>query len=198
MDLLESEPSMISRFEYFDTVIKRNGYKRYLEIGIHAGECFLAVRCPIKVGVDPNPLVKLNEVNECTSDEFFANLPDHETYDLIFIDGLHTAEQVEKDIVNSLRHLSSSGTLFLHDINPPTEESQRVPKVSTPWKGSVWRAFVGFRQKYPSIESYTLSKVDTGLGVILGSTIPVVPGFSTAMNYEDFDRDRKWLLGIVD
>jgi predicted O-methyltransferase YrrM len=148
--------------------------------------------------VDPSPLVKLDQVRECTSDDFFASLPDRQSFDLIFIDGLHTAEQVERDIVNSLRHLSRDGMICLHDINPPTEESQRVPKVSTPWKGTVWRAFVGFRQKYPRIESYTLAKVDTGLGIILASSDKVALGFSTTLSYDSFDSDRTALLGIVD
>lgn len=189
---------MIYRHQYFNTVIERNGYKSYLEIGIHAGECFLAVQCPFKVGVDPSPLVKLEGVRECTSDQFFASLPDDQKFDLIFIDGLHTAEQVEKDLVNSLRRLTREGMVCLHDINPPTEESQRVPRVSAPWKGTVWRAFVGFRQKYPRIASYTLSKIDTGLGVILRSEDDVLPGFISTLSYQRFDENRQGLLGIVD
>jgi predicted O-methyltransferase YrrM len=197
-DSSKNEFSMMNRYQFFNTLIERNGYKSYLEIGVHTGECFMAVQCRLKVGVDPSPLVKLDEINECTSDEFFCNLPADRRFDLIFIDGLHTAEQVERDIVNSLRHLSRDGMICLHDINPPTEESQRVPKVSTPWKGTVWRAFVGFRQQYPWIESYTLAQCDTGIGVILGCRNEVVPGFSTTMNYETFDRNRTGLLGIAD
>jgi hypothetical protein len=86
----------------------------------------------------------------------------------------------------------------LHDINPPTEESQEVPKVSSPWKGTVWRAFVGFRKKYPDIKAYTLSKTDTGLGVIEYSDKKVDTGFSSKILYKTFDGKREDYLGIVD
>ncbi|HET7247078.1 MAG TPA: class I SAM-dependent methyltransferase [Streptosporangiaceae bacterium] len=41
---------------------------------------------------------------EMTSDEFFAGLPTGKTYDLIFIDGLHTFEQAYRDLCNAIVH----------------------------------------------------------------------------------------------
>ena len=73
-----------------------------------------------KVGVDPcleahdrEPTFKL------TSDDFFAK--NKETFDIIFIDGLHESEQVERDINNSLLCLNQGGYIVCHDINPTKE-----------------------------------------------------------------------------
>ena len=51
-----------------------------------------------------------------TSDEFFSQ--NKETFDLIFIDGLHIHEQVLKDIDNSLNVLNENGVILLHDCLP--------------------------------------------------------------------------------
>ena len=64
------------------------------------------------------------------SDEFFANraaASDRTPYDLVFIDGLHVADQVERDIVNSLLNLAPAGTIVLHDCNPTTESARPTP-----------------------------------------------------------------------
>jgi len=41
-----------------------------------------------------------------------------ETFDLVFIDGLHTYEAVRTDAVNSLKLLRSGGLMFFHDYYP--------------------------------------------------------------------------------
>ena len=46
-------------------------------------------------------------------------------FDLIFIDGLHLANQVQKDIENSLKFIKDEGFIVLHDCNPPSEYHQR-------------------------------------------------------------------------
>ncbi len=68
-----------------------------------------------------------------------------------FIDGLHTEEQVDKDVENSLKHLSPNGTIMLHDCNPPTEWHQRSYEdfCSNPceWNGTCWRSVVKLKQR---------------------------------------------------
>jgi len=41
----------------------------------------------------------------------------NETFDLVFIDGLHTYEAVKTDAVNSLRLLKQGGVIFFHDYS---------------------------------------------------------------------------------
>lgn len=182
------------RFDYINKLIRERKYSSYLEIGVDKGTAFRRVQCRKKTGVDPNCVVQ--GIFKKTSDDFFGGTD--EKFDIIFIDGLHTAEQVEKDIVNGMAHLNKGGVLVLHDINPPTEESQEVPKVSSPWKGTVWRAMVGFIKKYPDVKAFTLAKTDTGLGVIEWTDMELETGFITKIKYATFDKDRKKYLNIID
>ena len=50
---------------------------------------------------------------------------DPRRYDLVFVDGLHIADQVERDIVNSLAALAPGGMVVLHDCNPKSRKAAR-------------------------------------------------------------------------
>lgn len=185
----------MTRTEFINMLIKLHGYTSYLEIGMQkAANNFDKVIAPLKVSVDPDP--KAEAMHKCVSDWFFE--VDNRKFDLIFIDGLHHSDQVERDIINSLRVLNRDGIIVLHDCNPPTEKDQLVPRQHKVWYGDVWRAFVGFRLKYPDVISFCLDH-DCGLGVIKYTTIPdrIVPGFVTHMNWDHFNNNRKELLGII-
>ena len=57
---------------------------------------------------------------ETYSDDFFNSIDDTKTqtlYDFIYIDGLHTPEQVIKDINNSCSHLSQDGIIWIDDYD---------------------------------------------------------------------------------
>jgi hypothetical protein len=62
-------------------------------------------------------------------------------FDLIFIDGLHTAEQVKKDFENALKILSPNGFIVLHDCNPEKEEHTIAPRPTARghWNGSCYK-----------------------------------------------------------
>jgi hypothetical protein len=130
-----------------------------------------------------------------TSDEFFAQndkrKKEKERFDLIFIDGLHHADQVEKDIVNAWYALNEGGVILLHDVHPPTEAHQVVPREQLSWTGDVWKSFVGFRQKYPKIPTGCFRE-KYGLGWI--KKVPrtkVEPGFA-------LEEDWSYFLGNFD
>ncbi|WP_114748969.1 class I SAM-dependent methyltransferase [Pleomorphovibrio marinus] len=94
---------MKSRTKIINEIFTKNNYRTYLEIGLGTGENFKSIISPLKIGVDPYlPQIEINKnekLYRMTSDTFFENL--HNEFDLIFIDGLHIAEQVENDIINS-------------------------------------------------------------------------------------------------
>lgn len=117
-------------------------------------------------------------------------------FDIIFIDGSHIAGDVEKDIIGAIQMLNYKGFIILHDCNPPTEKDQLVPRQHKVWYGDVWRAFVGFRLKYPGVTSFCLNH-DCGLGVIKYTDQKIEPGFVTNMSWNEFDKSRKQLLGII-
>lgn len=81
-----------------------------------------------------------------TSDEFFEK-PDQE-FDLVFIDGLHEAEQVSKDFTNAVRVLSRGGFIVLHDCNPLLEEHTIVPRPRKTghWNGNCYKVAAAINQ----------------------------------------------------
>lgn len=174
------------RWEVINKLIKDYNCKSYLEIGVQTRACFDRVVCVKRQGVDPNEQGK--DIFTGDSDTFFLEKRD---FDIVFIDGLHHADQVERDIINSW----GAKVIVLHDCNPPTEDVQEVPRATRAWWGDVWRAFVGFRMKYPQVESYCYD-FDCGVGVIIPSG-KIERGFVTDMDWRDFDKNRKELLNLI-
>ena len=124
----------MNRYDIINDLIVKYNFKKYLEIGVRdPDECFNLINCEIKHSVDPGYEVELPHFNmenkvtyQYTSDTFFKLLENEgldisTTYkwDIVFIDGLHISNQVERDIMNSLNHLSENGIVVLHDCNPP-------------------------------------------------------------------------------
>lgn len=152
----------MTRTEIINSLIEKNGYENYLEIGVNTSAQhnwnWVGINTPIKHGVDPNPVV--DATYPMTSDEFFEK---HITqkYDVIFVDGLHLFEQVYRDIINSLAWLNDGGSIIVHDCNPTEEITQRRERASDAWHGDVWKAIVKLR-----IENVDLSirTVDTDEG----------------------------------
>jgi len=146
-------------------LIRSRGYRKYLEIGVRHSMTIKAISCPLKHGVDPNHLCS----HKMTSDEFFEKLPQDFTYDLIFVDGLHLESQVDRDIANSLKHLSEGGTVVVHDCSPKSEDSQRhiddpkdIPGI---WNGTVWRSFAKLRMSRDDLSMFVID-TDHGIGVL--------------------------------
>lgn len=52
-----------------------------------------------------------------TSDEAVVDLKEHVKIDLVYIDGLHTAQQVKKDIQNYIPLISNDGFISGHDYH---------------------------------------------------------------------------------
>ncbi len=146
------------RFEIINKIIKKNNYKRYLEIGCYKNENFDKINIGYKVGVDP---VSGGTVRK-SSDEYFKN--NREFFDIIFVDGLHYFDQVKKDIENSLNFLNSKGIIIVHDCLPSKIRDQMIPRAHEKWNGDVWKAIVEFRTK-DHLDVYTCF-ADEGLGVI--------------------------------
>ena len=87
------------------------GARTYLEIGVARGGTFLSVTVPERTGVDPAfrfdtaaVADDLTHLVSATSDVFFAALPAAQTFDIVFLDGLHVAEQTYRDLCNALAH----------------------------------------------------------------------------------------------
>ena len=96
----------MNRVSIINSLIEKNNYKTYLEIGVrNPDDCLNHINCELKHGVDPGVEGNYPVTFNMTSDEFFEI--NKSTYDIIFIDGLHIDEQVERDIINGLKTFSS-------------------------------------------------------------------------------------------
>jgi hypothetical protein len=152
------ERKVSDRSSLINYCIERFAYEKYLEIGCHENETFDQIRIPYKVGIDP---VKGGTIR-LTSDEFFRLSDD--TFDIVFIDGLHYCEQVYKDVRSSLLRLRKNGLIILHDCSPQQEIHQLRDPVVYTWHGDVWKAFTLFRQD-PNLDC-VVGDFDGGLGLI--------------------------------
>lgn len=137
--------------------------QRYLEIGVQRGECLHRVHVAEKVGVDPDRSSAATV--HMTSDAYFDALPeDFKPFDLVFIDGLHHAEQVVQDVQNALLWTSPYGVIVLHDCDPPDERAARRTPCAGQWCGDVWRAWLQLRTRLGL--KMEVVDVDLGCGVI--------------------------------
>lgn len=169
--------------------IEKNGYQSYCEIGtFNRDHNFNKINCPRKYCVDPEPNAKADFIG--TSDEYFSKYAS--PFDIYFIDGLHTAVQLYKDIRNSLDHLKRDGTILVHDLLPPNKKAQEVPRIQGEWTGDCWMAFVWLRATVKHLRMYTIN-TDYGIGVIQhGKQEPI--NINCNLTYENFERNKKeWL-----
>jgi len=173
---------------------------KYLEIGVcNPQSNFNKIKATNKVGVDPGIEFPDNPVKyQMTSDDFFTRLehgdldiPKNHKWDVIFIDGLHTAEQVERDVLNSLKHIKRKGFIVLHDCNPPTEHHQTPVHNKGAWNGTVWKAWLKFREQYKSCT------IDCDWGVGIMTTKLEQTKFNITDDYHTFAQNRNVLLNLL-
>lgn len=136
---------MNTRTDVINYFIKYRNYRTYLEIGVDDGINFMNVDCSEKIGIDPS-FAKLHTSARpycvrMTSDEFFNSIPTDQLFDIIFIDGDHTYEQVVKDIANSKKHLSANGVIIMHDVYV-FDEKQTVYNDDSVYMGTTYQAFI--------------------------------------------------------
>ena len=182
-----------SRLEIVAETIQRKKFNTYLEIGCFDNQLFNHINI-IKTGVDPykGGNIKLK------SDDFFKI--NKKKYDCIFIDGLHTYEQVIKDINNSLYCINQNGIIFVHDCLPNNVYEQNVPRGTYVWNGDVWKAIVEMRTK-KDLQTYTIN-ADYGIGVILKKNNQNILDINETnfkeLKFKDFFYKHKTLMNIID
>lgn len=159
------------RTEIINKIIRENMFSSYLEIGLGNGHNFHLIQLAHKTGVDPAfKDTTHKQIAGIPSDEFFDLMDtdeiSHEKFDLIFVDGLHHSDQVERDIVNSYRWLNDNGMILIHDVDPPNEKASLVPRSSHMWMGDVYRAVFGFMDKYDELIDMAFIKERAGIFAI--------------------------------
>lgn len=203
-------PLRTTIINYLLTSLNKNE-TNYLEIGVRIPEeNFNKIIAKNKYSVDPGVEFEENPVDfKVTSDVFFQQLKEGKIldntikFDVIFIDGLHLAEQVERDIANGLIFLNPGGFIVLHDCNPPTELNAResyhcrISPVMDYWNGTTWKAFFKYR-KNPTVSSCCID-TDWGIGIIsntvnLGETSTIENPY---FEFNVMDKNRKDSLNLI-
>jgi hypothetical protein len=199
----------MNRYDIINELIKKCDYKTYLEIGVkNPDECFNLISCETKHSVDPGYEDPENRVDyPYTSDNFFKLLENQELnlstthkWDIIFIDGLHISSQVEKDILNSLNHLSENGVIVLHDCNPPelrfAREDYMVDGYYVAWNGTVWKSIYKLRATRPDLFVCTVD-TDWGIGIIRRGQQECCDFNNSFYEYREFEKNRKEHLNLI-
>lgn len=200
----------MTRYHIINKLIEKNNFKNYLEIGVcNPAYCFDQVACLNKDGVDPGLEYGENPVSyKLTSDLFFDLLdtdrldkPKDYKWDVIFIDGLHISNQVQKDILNSLNHLNDGGYIVLHDVSPPSifraREDYEVNGISEPWNGTTWKAMYWVRTHRNDLQTCTVN-TDEGIGIIRKGTSTPIPFENIFYEYNIMDSNRINDLGLIE
>lgn len=171
----------MTRTDLLNELIRQRNVTHYLEVGVgNEQDNFAHINCAHKIGVDPRPVTTFWG----SSDAFFAQNQD--TFDLIFIDGLHTEAQVLTDVNHALCCLTVGGQIVLHDCLPPDAWHQRDHdwfQEGEAWNGQVWKAALRFFNGSP----YRCVVLDTDWGCGLIDTartqVPTHRLLPTALDY---------------
>lgn len=142
----------------------------YLEIGAWKGETLNHVRVPFKWGVDPDPKFRLDvlpqgiKVSKQTSDQFFRSLSENVRFDLVFLDGLHVAEQTCRDFLAALQHIGLGSVVLIDDVLPD-DDLTALPDMNEAldlklragitdgrWHGDVWKIIPTIHKFHPEVE----------------------------------------------
>jgi hypothetical protein len=183
----------------------------YLEIGVrNPNDNFNLIKADVKYSVDPGVEFLENPVDfKMTSDEFFNQLRDSVVlnimtrFDIIFVDGLHLADQVERDIENALCFIKDDGFIILHDCNPPSEfhareeYSYQISPAMNTWNGTTWKAFFKARLRKDIFSCCVDS--DWGVGII-SKTINLGDHSKVSNSYYEFktfEQNRKDSLNLI-
>lgn len=128
---------------------------KYLEIGVRDNNVFntIPLRYTQKIGVDPEK----GGTHRTTSDKFFMS--NKIKFDIVFIDGLHTYEQCQRDCINSMSVLKKNGIILFHDFLP-----NNVIQAKTIFSGDVWKVAVELSNSR-NVE-FKIANIDCGVGIL--------------------------------
>lgn len=175
----------MNKTSLIQSLIDKNGYSSYLEIGYGKGDNFDSINIKHKQAVDPNLPDEVPGFKGA-SDEYFNQLDGRTKFSLILIDGDHTAEQVERDIVNAYQRLRKGGVIVVHDVAPTSEEMTRIPRESKQWTGDVFRAWHGLVMASTGV-STDFTTDDYGMGLIYHTEgVKIEPGFISDITFEEY------------
>ena len=179
--------------QLLNALIEKYNLKSYLEIGVqNPANNFDKIRCYNKVGVDPE--CNDAKISPITSDTYFKG--NNRTFDLIFIDGLHHADQVQRDFENSLRCLNDNGFIVIHDVLPENEAGAKVPRETKQWWGDVYKWAMTIKN-YPGIK-YKTFNIDNGCMLIKKDSKEKGVGVPVKADWQTYQQIGFVLMNVTD
>ena len=184
MNSIDTNEHILNRADMINMIAQKIKAKSYLEIGVQTGKTFNNVNIAEKIGVDPDSRWD-SQTHLMTSDFFFET--NNQTFDIIFVDGLHESDQCYKDIQNALKCLNSGGVILVDDVAPKKKEYQTRKPTALHWTGDVWRAWIKVRR----VSRYHTKTYDVafGIGIIDTSETNAATYWKTTDNI-DYDTFR--------
>ncbi len=176
------------RHEFIQRFVDMIPNARYLEVGVSTGETFTRIKARKKTGVDPVYAFDFKANAEAdstahyevlTSDAFFQKAIERgvKKFDVVFLDGLHTFEQILKDLLNAVHLVEESGIIVIDDVIPSdyTASVSDVPTMfalrraagnaDASWMGDVYK-IVWFVATYMPFFNYATIKENHGQMVL--------------------------------
>lgn len=179
----------MQRYEILNSLIKKNNYKKYLEIGTQYGNCFTQIDLPRSSKYCVDLYKNFDDLDEeISSDDFFKKC--EETYDIIFIDGDHSYEQSLKDVLNALEVLNEGGVIVCHDCYP-----ENIQETALDCKGTVYGTILNLRMSRSDLEVYVINS-DCGVGVIKKGISKTIQKESN-IEFEQFVNNAKYYLNLI-
>ncbi len=149
-------------------------FRSYLEIGVATGATFFEVDVDRKVGVDPRYRFDVTAQTDpratfhtLTSNDYFTGPGFGESFDMMFVDGLHTFEQTLTDFHATLQ-MSHARSIILVDDTVPNDVFSAVPNQkiafkyraktgnkSLVWHGDVYKLIVYIQDFLPMLSYMT-------------------------------------------
>ena len=179
----------MENYEIINYLIQKNNYHTYLEVGVWLGTTFKEINIDYKESCDvdntwwPQDLSPITYL--MTSDEMFSRMPIDKKYDIIFLDGLHTEECLDRDIINSLKHLNPGGLILCHDVLPLDYHSATEISNTGLWNGTCWKSICKLQDQ--NIQFHTLNQFNYGLTIIHYIDNPYqlhFPQYKCTINFE--------------
>ena len=152
------------------------GARTYLEVGVSRGTTFRDLEFDEKYAVDPKFGYDIHNEGddsaryfEITSDKFFTEeIAADKTFDIIFLDGLHTFEQTFRDFCMSISHAHPRTVWLIDDVFPrDVFSSHRNQKqavqfrhetgdMARSWHGDVYKTVYAIHDFFPQISYCTI------------------------------------------
>jgi hypothetical protein len=151
--------------------------KVYIEVGVLYGESLALARPPTRaIGIDPRPDIQVKfeaptTIYPMTSQEFFTSVNFVEaagqpTFDLAFLDGLHTFDNTLRDFIGVERRAGPNSVVLVHDCIPLDAETSTREQLTGFWSGDVWKLVLCLKKYRPDLAIGCVATAPTGLGVI--------------------------------